>query len=167
MYTSLTARPSENGRLTASGTDLVDSEGNAVQLRGVSTHGLAWYPDYINNSLFKEVSADWNCNLIRLAMYSELYCDGEKKENLKLMKKGIDAAIKADMYVLVDWHILADDDPNINVDEVIEFFDMIDEEYKDSPNLLFEICNEPNGTTNWGDVLKYSNKFIPVIRKHI
>ncbi len=43
--------------------------------------------------------------MIRLAMYSELYCGGEKEENLSLMKKGIELAIEADLYVLVDWHI--------------------------------------------------------------
>ena len=49
------------------------------------------------------------------------------------------------MYVLVDWHILEDNDPNINVDEAIGFFDRIAAEYADVPNLIFEICNEPNG----------------------
>ena len=33
----------QNGRLT-------DENGNLVQLRGISTHGLAWYPDYVNES---------------------------------------------------------------------------------------------------------------------
>ena len=36
----LTARPSMNGRLHVEGTQLVDENGTAVQLRGISTHGL-------------------------------------------------------------------------------------------------------------------------------
>ena len=163
-----TARPSVNGRLHVEGTQLVDESGEAVQLRGVSTHGLTWYPDFINGSLFGQLADDWNCSFIRLAMYSSQYCGGQKEENYRLMKQGIDSAVASDMYVLVDWHILEDNDPNINVDEAIGFFDRIAAEYADVPNLIFEICNEPNGeNTSWNDVYVYSMQVIPVIRKHI
>lgn len=83
-----TARPSVNGALRVSAGRLEDASGRAVQLRGVSTHGLTWFPDYINAGLFGQISEDWDCNLIRLAMYSEFYCGDEKEENLALMKKG-------------------------------------------------------------------------------
>ena len=162
-----TARPSANGRLRVEGAQLVDEAGQAVQLRGVSTHGLTWYPQFIDGDLFAEVSRDWNCNLVRLAMYSTVYCGGGAEESLELLRKGIEAAIAADMYALVDWHILEDADPNQNAEAAAAFFDLIASEYADCPNLLFEICNEPNGKTSWGDVLAYSGKIIPVIRAHI
>ncbi len=162
-----TARPSVNGRLHVEGTQLVDQEGRPVQLRGVSTHGLTWYPEFINQSLFDQVSIDWNGNFIRLAMYSEVYCGEDQEQSLELMRKGIDAAIEADMYVLVDWHILEDSDPNQNIDAALDFFETISSEYASYPNLLFEICNEPNGKTDWTDVVKYSNIVIPAIRKNI
>lgn len=162
-----TARPSVNGRLQVVGDQLSDASGKAVQLRGVSTHGLTWFPDYINAELFGQLSEDWNCDLIRLAMYSELYCGDEKEENLALMKKGIELAVEADMYVLVDWHILNDADPNENAEEAAAFFELITAEYRDCPNLIFEICNEPNGSTDWGDVLAYCDRVIPVIRKNM
>ena len=162
-----TARPSVNGRLHVEGTQLVDAAGKAVQLRGVSTHGLTWFPDFLNESLFGQLSADWNCSLIRLAMYSEQYCGPEGEESLALMRKGIDLAIRSDLYVLVDWHILKDGDPNENREAAAAFFDRIAAEYADCPNLIFEICNEPNGGTDWGMVKAYSETIIPVIRKHI
>ena len=162
-----TARPSVNGPLHVAGSQLADGAGKAVQLRGVSTHGLTWFPAYINGSLFGQIAADWNCNVIRLAMYSELYCGDEKEENLALMRKGIDLAIVADMYVLVDWHILNDADPNENAGEAAAFFELITAEYRDCPNLIFEICNEPNGSTDWGDVLAYCDRVIPVIRRNM
>ena len=101
-----TARPSVNGRLHVEGAQLTDTSGEAVQLRGVSTHGLTWYPDYINKGLFRQVSEDWNCNLVRLAMYASIYSGEGKEESLALMIRGIEAAVEADMYVLVDWHML-------------------------------------------------------------
>ena len=35
-------------RLQVKGTQLVNSSGKKVQLRGISTHGLSWYPEYVN-----------------------------------------------------------------------------------------------------------------------
>lgn len=162
---ALTARPSQNGRLHVEGTKLVDEAGQTVVLRGVSTHGLTWFPDFINESLFCQISTEWNANLIRLAMYSSQYCGGHKEESLTLLRKGIDAAIAADMYVIVDWHMLEDGNPNDHVEEAKAFFELIASEYADAPNLLFEICNEPNGDTDWSDVLTYCDAVIPVIRQ--
>ncbi|MCR5626083.1 MAG: cellulase family glycosylhydrolase [Lachnospiraceae bacterium] len=167
--TDITVRPSVNGKLHVEGCDLKDEEGRFAELRGVSTHGLTWYPDIINEDIFKALSSDWNCNLIRLAMYSDIYSSGgnEKQISQYLMIKGIEAAIKADMYILVDWHILNDNNPNQNIDQATEFFDLISKKYKDCPNILYEICNEPNGTdVNWDEVYSYSEKIIPVIRNN-
>ena len=162
-----TARPSVNGRLQVTDSRLADESGNPVILRGISTHGLTWFPQYIDPFIFDQISEDWNCNLIRLAMYSELYCGSQKEESLELLKKGIDAATEADMYVLVDWHILNDSDPNEHINEALGFFREIASEYADHPNLIFEICNEPNGDTNWSDVRSYARQVIPAIREFI
>ncbi len=143
---------------------LVDAAGQAVQLRGVSTHGLTWFPDFVSAELFSQLSDDWGANLVRLAMYSNIYCNGGQEESLALMKKGIDAAISSGLYVLVDWHVLEDGDPRQDIDAAVDFFDLISSEYADVPNLVYEICNEPNGGTSWGDVLVYANRVIPVIR---
>ena len=162
-----TARPSANGKLHVEGTELVDEKGNPVQLRGVSTHGLTWFSEFIDESLFKQLSESWDCGLIRLAMYSEVYCGKDKEECKRLMRKGISAAIAADMYVLVDWHVLEEKNPNVHKKEAMEFFDEISSEFADSPNLIYEICNEPNGDTTWNDIAEYANEVIPVIRKNV
>ena len=162
------ARPSVNGRLRVEGNRLVDQSGHPVQLRGVSTHGLSWYPEYISENLFRRVSEEWNCNLFRIAMYSVDYCNDKLSEdNLALMRKGIEAAIAADAYVLVDWHILEDYNPKMNMEAAKGFFAMIAEDYAQYPNLIFEICNEPNGNTFWSEIAEYGNEVIPVIRSFI
>lgn len=158
------ARPSTSGQLQVEGTYLTDSQGNHVVLRGVSTHGLQWFPQFVNDSLFGQLSDEWDCNLVRLAMYSKDYCEGNANEDLRILHEGIDACIAHDMYVLVDWHILEDSDPNQNIEHAKVFFDQISKEYANVPNLIFEICNEPNGLTTWYDVSNYANQIIPVIR---
>ncbi len=162
-----TARPSTNGALAVQGSSLVDAQGNAVQLRGVSTHGLQWFPEYVNKPLFQQLSSEWNANLVRLAFYSDYYCSANAEDAAAVMetlRTGIDAAISADQYVLVDWHILEDNDPNQHVDQAVEFFRQISSEYAQSPNVIYEICNEPNGETTWTQIREYAQKVIPVIR---
>ena len=162
------ACPSKNGALQVIGTQLCDESGNAVQLRGISTHGIAWFPDYVNQALFTEMRQIWNVNIVRLAMYTDEYagyCNGGDKEKLKkLVKSGVEYATKADLYVIIDWHVLNDRDPNKYIDEAKKFFDEMSKEYASNNNVIYEICNEPNGSTSWSQIKEYAEKVIPVIR---
>ena len=151
----------ENGKLT-------DENGNTVQLYGMSTHGIAWFPQYINYDSFRTLRDDWNTNCIRLAMYTAEYggyCAGGDKEQLKkLVRDGVSYATELGMYVIVDWHILSDCDPNQNKDEAIAFFREMSEAFADNDNVLYEICNEPNSGTSWDSIKSYAEEVIPVIR---
>ena len=161
----VTARPSVDGQLSVEGTDIVNEKGEVVQLKGVSLHGITWFPDFINESLFNQVSVDWDANLIRVPVYSDVYPDS-REDCLALTKKAIDAAVAADMYVIVDWHVLEDKDPNVCIDYARDFFNSIVPEYAGVPNILYEICNEPNGETTWTDVRDYAYYIIPTIRQY-
>ena len=130
--------------------------------------GLAWFPDYVNKDAFKSIRDDWGANLIRLAMYTAEnggYCEGGDQAKLKsLVDDGVDYATELGMYVIIDWHILHDTNPQDNQDEAIAFFDEMSAKYADYDNVLFEICNEPNGSTTWADIKEYAEAVIPVIR---
>lgn len=156
------------GALAVSGANLVNSNGEIVQLKGLSTHGLAWFPDYVNKNLFKELKESWNINVIRLAMYTEEYggyCSGGDKNNLlNLIDNGVSYATDLGLYVIIDWHILSDGNPNKNKSEAINFFDYVSNKYKDNTHVIYEICNEPNGGTSWSDIKSYALDVIPVIR---
>ena len=160
----------EHGALSVKGVDLVDESGKLYQLKGVSTHGIAWFPDYVNEESFRTFRDKWGANLIRLAMYtgeSGGYCSDGNKEDLKaLVEKGVEYASKLGMYVIIDWHILSDNNPKTNQDDAILFFDEMSKKYADYKNVLYEICNEPNGGTKWQDIKEYAEKVIPVIRKN-
>lgn len=161
-----TARPSVNGALHVEGQQLADGNGTPVVLRGLSTHGLTWFPEYIQAGLFTQVSQEWDCNLIRLVVYSEEYCGNDQEKLYGLLEKGIEEATAADQYVLVDWHILNDGDPNTHRDTAVKFFERVTKQYGDRTNILYEICNEPNGATTWADIRKYAEIVIPVIREN-
>ncbi len=156
------------GRLSVEGTKLVDADGNPVQLRGISTHGLAWYPAYVNEVCFRQLKEEWGANVIRLAMYTGEnggYCTGGDREELKsLVKAGVEYGTNNDMYVIIDWHILSDGNPNQYLEESLDFFREMSEAYADYTNVLYEICNEPNGNVSWSEIKSYAEQVIEVIR---
>lgn len=160
--------PSITGALHVEGTKLMGSNGEEVQLRGISTHGIAWFPDYINEECFRQFRNEWNVNVVRLALYTAEYngyCTGGDREYLKnLIRNGVNYAKEQDMYVIVDWHILSDSNPNIYLNEAKEFFQEISAEYADNSHIIYEICNEPNGGTTWQDIKSYAKEVIGVIR---
>ncbi len=160
------AVPSTAGALQVVDGRLSDSAGNPVQLRGVSTHGLAWFPEYINQECVNDLKS-WGANLLRLALYTDEYdgyCTGGDQDELKnLIRQGVDYATKADMYVIVDWHVLSEGTPTVYQSEAERFFDEMSKEFAGQNNVLYEICNEPN-TADWGEIKAYAEDIIPIIR---
>ena len=160
------------GRLHVEGTYLADKEDNIVQLRGISTHGIGWFPQYVNETAIRQFNEEWGCNVLRLAMYTAEgagYCTNgtAQKERLKeIIHTGVTAVIKQDMYVIIDWHVLQDRDPNVYKDEAKIFFAEMAKKYGDDPHVIYEICNEPNSGVTWSQIKTYAMEVIPVIREH-
>lgn len=163
---------SQHGQLSVKNGQLVDKSGKGYQLRGMSTHGLTWFPEFVNESAFKTLRDDWNTNVVRLAMYVDEWGNGQcymgnKSGSLELLEKGVDICIKLDMYVIIDWHVLNPGDPSKYTNEAKSFFETVSKRYAKYPNVIYEICNEPNGGASWsGNIKPYAEKIIPVIRKN-
>jgi len=170
-------RPSEGGALQIREVDgrnqLCDSSGNPVQLRGMSTHGLQWYPQIVNDNAFRALSLDWGSNVVRLAMYVTENGYGVNPGVRKQVVSGIRLAMKHDMYVIVDWHVLSPGDPS--ADEyagAMDFFRDLSREFPNNPYILYELCNEPNGNEpgvandeeGWKTVKQYAEPIISMLR---
>lgn len=160
----------KNGRLSVKGTRLVNSQGKVVVLKGVSTHGINWFPQYVNKAAFKTLRDNWGVNCIRLAMYTEEYngyCSGGNQAELrKLINNGVKYATELGMYVIIDWHILSDGNPAKNKKQAMSFFKYMAKKYKNQNNIFYEICNEPNGDTSWNRIKSYASPVIKTIRKY-
>jgi len=155
-----------HGRLKVRGKYIKDKNLKIFQLRGVSTHGIglaSYYEKFASKESFEYMRDNWKINAVRLAMYSKPDCH---KENSKdVVKEKAWCAIEAGLYVIIDWHVLKENDPNIYKAEAIEFFKEMATEFKDYPNVLYEICNEPSNVT-WKDSVKpYALDVISEIRK--
>ena len=169
---------------------ITDKNGKPFQLLGVSTQGLSWGDDarYINKGAFQTFRDYWGVNLVRIAVYAregehayiERYAQtwsaghgGNYQEgscasyNDKLIKKGVKAATKLGMYVIIDWHVL-NYNPNEDIREAKAFFKKYAKKYKNYKNVLFEICNEPVGTPWYTDgktdLYGYCKKLTKTIR---
>ena len=154
------------GRLQVRGTKLCAENGEQIQLKGMSTHGISWYPRYTNAAAIKALK-DVGANVIRLAVYSDQNDSYifESEENMNYLYSAIENALVQNMYVIVDWHVLKDENPLVHKEKAIEFFREVTEHYGNNKGIIYEICNEPNGDTSWEDIYKYAQEVIPVIRE--
>ena len=157
--------------LKVTGTQLTAADGSPVVLKGVSTHGLSWFPEYVNADSFRQLHSQWGVNCIRLAMYTAEYngfCTGGAQNQAKLkalIDDGVKYAAQNQMYAIIDWHILSDGNPHTYLEQAKAFFAETAEKYASCEHVLYEICNEPNGGTSWQQIKSYAQQIIPVIRQ--
>ncbi|AEI44672.1 endoglucanase [Paenibacillus mucilaginosus KNP414] len=153
------------GQLKVQGADLLGESGQRVQLRGMSSHGIHWYGDLVNPGSLKWLKEDWNSNLFRVAMYTAekgYITDPSVKEKVK---EAVQAAIDLGLYVIIDWHILTDGDPNTYKTQAKAFFQEMAALYGQYPNVIYELCNEPNGNVTWaGQIKPYAQELTQAIR---
>jgi endoglucanase len=159
-------RPARYGKLQVVGTDLCDSYGKPVQLRGMSTMGLQWYGGIVNDAAFAALAKDWKADVVRLAMYPGEGGYVFHPELKQLVWQGVELAMKYGMYAIVDWQMLTPGNPNDPVYSGAQaFFDEASKRYGKVPNVLYEIMSEPNGPVVWAADLKpYAEKIVATIR---
>ena len=156
---------SYNGALSLKENNIVNQYNENITLKGVSSHGIQWFGYLITDENIK-VLKSWDSNVFRIAMYTSQGGYIDNRSIYDEVIKDIDLVISNDMYVIVDWHILYDNNPNNYKNEAIEFFEKISSKYKNTPNIIYEICNEPNGGTSWEDIKGYATDVISTIRKN-
>lgn len=158
---------------------LGDQNGNPIQLRGMSTHGLQWFPEIINDNAFAALANDWDANVIRLAMYVGENGYGTEANKAIIKKRviqGIDYAIANDLYVIVDWHVHAPGDPRAEIySGAKEFFEEISGLYPNNEHIIYELANEPSSNNNdgpgitndregWLAVKEYADPIVSMLR---
>ncbi|SDO64077.1 carbohydrate-binding domain-containing protein [Alkalicoccus daliensis] len=170
-------KPSEAGALQLVDHEgqrtLAGADGQPIQLKGMSTHGLQWFGEIVNNNAFAALANDWDSNVIRLALYVGENGYATNPELKDKVIEGIELAIENDMYVIIDWHVHHPGDPNADIySGAMDFFDEISSLYPNHPNLIYELANEPNpnspGVTNdaagWQAVKDYADPIVDMLR---
>ena len=148
---------------------IVDQYGKPFQMRGASTHGVQWFPEYINKGAMQTLRDEWGVNLFRMACYVTQYngytSGGQSLIDSKIVE-GVQAAKELGMYVIVDWHI-HEENPHTTKSVAEQFFKKYATMYKDYDNVIFEICNEPTNVqwyTGGNDLYSYCKDIAGIIR---
>ena len=136
-----------HGALKVSGNHIVDSRGNTFMLQGMSTHGIMWedFSNILSVNSLRVLRDDWKCNAVRIAMYTEEwggYTTGYAAQAKAKVINGVANATSLGMYVII-----------------------MAQKYKNYNNVIFELCNEPNGGANWQSNIKpYCQAVVNTIR---
>lgn len=150
----------KNGQLKVTGTKLVNAKGTPIALHGMSFGWHNFWPRFYTAGAVEWLATDWNCTVIRAAMGVEPsrgYLQ-DSAGSMRAIKTVVEAAIKANIYVIIDWH-----SHNINLNEAKAFFTEMAKLYGKYPHIIYEIFNEPDKET-WPEVKAYSGELIRTIR---
>ena len=161
-----------------------------VQVRGMS---LYWSlhsnaTEFYNETSISKMVADMKIEIIRIPVGTEEqygWSDGHaggwrysKNEQKAFVKAVVEAAVKNDIYVIIDWHSHT---ANNQVDLAKDFFGYMADEYGHLDNVIFEIFNEPvcvngapengrcdnrGGFIGWNAIKSYADQIVSVIREH-
>jgi len=87
--------------------------------------------------------------------------DGQKS----IMKRIVDAAIANDIYVIVDWHSHQAHNEASGTNNAKDFFVWMANQYKDVPNIIWEVYNEPTDRVGTSQVDSYANTIVSALRQ--
>jgi endoglucanase len=153
------------GQLAVRGNRIVDKDGKPVTLRGMSFFWSQWMGQYYTRETVKWLRDDWRCTLVRAAMGVESggYLQNPEREKQRIIAV-VDAAIALGLYVIIDWH---DHKAHQHTAQAQAFFAEMAQRYGKSPNVIYEIYNEPLNDASWAkDIKPYSEAVIRTIRQH-
>lgn len=163
--TAQTTPLAANGRLQIINRQLCNESGTAIQLRGMSSHGLHWFPQCYTSGSMQALATDWGADVFRATMYVDEGGYTSDPAGLKAkVTQLVTWAEQYGMYCIIDWHILNPGDPTVHTAEAKDFFATMAQQFAGKKNVLYEICNEPNGVS-WSTIKNYAEQVIPVIRQ--
>lgn len=149
------------------GTSLT-ADGKPVVMRGVSFGWHNIWPRFYNKEAVKHLHDDWGVSMFRAAIGADDHAMadnpgirsgymGEPEFALECLYNVVDGAIECGAYVIVDWHSHV-----LHTEEAKEFFTKVATRYADSPNVIYELYNEPVNDS-WAELKAYAEELIPVI----
>ena len=153
-------------------------DGAEVQVRGMSLYWslMPQAVEFWSEEGVSTMVRDMNIQIVRAAMATKATDDwngewngiklkgweGDKTNQTNFVKTVVEAAIKNDIYVIIDWHSHS---AHQQTNSAKEFFKEMAETYGQYDNVIFEVFNEPE-QISWSDVKNYANQVIQVIRQY-
>lgn len=173
QYGQLMAGKNSQGKGRIYGSCDGVKDGAEVQVRGMSLYwslmdeALEFWSDEGITSMVN----DMKIQIVRAAMatgdedWTEGKYIGYQKQPEKqtgFVKAAVEAAIKNDIYVIIDWHSHV---ATTQTDNAVKFFTEMAKEYGQYDHVIFEVFNEPQ-KISWNEVKNYANQVISAIRQY-
>ena len=163
-----------HGKLYKNGKYLVDLEGKQVEIRGIGTHHLLQFKN-LHTKECLETLKYYGINCIRLSAYlkTQLFNASNNEyakgyvdsiaETRAHIEEIVSYCVELGLYVILDWHMHATNSyADMYETEAIDFFTYYSDKYKDTPNVFYELANEPYSITAT-ELITFISKVRPVI----
>ena len=178
QYGKLMAGKNSQGKGQIYGSCEGVKDGAEVQVKGMSLYWslMPQAMEFWTEEGVTTMVNDMNIQIVRAAMATKASdnwqgewngiqlkgWEGDKTNQTNFMKTVVEAAIKNDIYVIIDWHSHS---AHQQTESAKAFFKEMAETYGKYDNVIFEVFNEPE-QISWSDVKNYANQVIQVIRQY-
>ena len=180
QYGQLQAGKNTDGKGQIYGACKGVTDGAEVQVKGMSLYwssGEAAATDYYSEAAIDNLVSSMNVQIVRFVMgISESwdnnrgYLSGGADRQKTYLNTVVNAAVKNDIYVIIDWHSHQAEN---QTSSAVEFFEWAAKTYGGYDNVIFEVYNEPIGSwgedaasSYWPTIKNYAESVIAAIRKH-
>ena len=152
-------------------------DGAEVQVRGMSLYWslMPQAVEFWSEEGISTMVNDMNIQIVRAAMatgtedwsgeYNGIQLKGyavDPTNQKQFMKTVVEAAIKNDIYVIIDWHSHS---ANEQTEASKNFFKEMAQPYGKYDHVIFELFNEPT-EIEWGVIKNYADQVVSVIREY-
>src|SRR6185369_8284527 len=161
--------------LSVSGRFIKDPSGNNVILRGVSLVDVSVADSRTRNArqlidMATDNANGWYARVVRLPVYPDAIdmtpgwnANPDAYFNNHL-NPAIQNCVARQIYCIIDWHYISDYN-NSTVDTATRnFWSYIAPRYANTPNVIFELYNEPIGPNDWNTWKSWAQPWVNIIR---
>jgi hypothetical protein len=179
---------SPRGRLEVRGKDLL-YEDKPIRLRGVAVGDPAMGRQGRPTSDYDFLAKDWKANVIRLGIHPRVWKTEPHDKVLARLDQDVKAALKNDMFVIIDWHVIGWPDGYYEIPEwggdkdtydsnfklAKDFWSRMAEAYGKDGRVMFEFWNEPvfqkkdwdpKVGQKWSAFKPFMQELLDIVREH-
>ncbi|HLO28609.1 MAG TPA: glycoside hydrolase family 6 protein [Anaerolineales bacterium] len=161
--------------LSVSGRFIKDPQGNNVVLRGVSLVDVAVADTHPRNArqlidLVTDDANGWYAHVVRLPVYPNAI-DGQpgwisNPDNYfnNHLDPAVQECVARQIYCIVDWHYISDYSSSTIDRATRAFWTYVAPKYANTPNVIFELYNEPINPDNWSTWKATAQPWVDLIR---
>jgi len=161
--------------LSISGRYIKDPGGKNVILRGVSLVDISVANSRTRNAnalidMATDNANGWYARVVRLPVYPDAI-DGQpgwKTDPAAYFSKHLDPAVQhcisKQIYCIIDWHYIKDYNSNEVDTATRAFWKYVAPKYANSPNVIFELYNEPIYPDSWSTWKTTAQPWVDIIR---